>query len=143
MSPTETTAGDTTAGKPTARGRLGLWALCALLPVLGLAYQVAAKETALALDHTHFGLDWFADLFHQPWAAVLIAFEIASFAAWMTVLARMRLSAAFPLTALGYVLIIGVSWAVFHEPASAPQVVGGAVILAGVWLIGRGEQDAA
>jgi multidrug transporter EmrE-like cation transporter len=60
----------------------------------------------------------------------------------MTVLARMRLSAAFPLTALGYVLIIGVSWAVFHEPASIPQVVGGGVILAGVWLIGRGEQDA-
>lgn len=134
---------DTTAGKPAMRGRIGLWALCALLPVLGLGYQVAAKETAQALAHTHFGLDWFVDLFHQPWAAVLIAFELASFAAWMTVLARMRLSAAFPLTALGYVLVIGVSWAVFHEPASVPQVAGGAVILAGVWLIGRGESGVA
>jgi multidrug transporter EmrE-like cation transporter len=133
---------ETRAGKPASRGRLGLWALCALLPVLGLGYQVAAKETAMALAHTDFGLEWFVDLIRQPWAAVLIALEIASFAAWMTVLARMRLSAAFPLTALGYVLIIGVSWVAFHEPASAPQVVGGGVILTGVWLISRGELDA-
>ena len=134
---------DTTADKPRARGRLGLWALCALLPVLGLGYQVAAKETALALAQTDFGFDWFADLFRQPWLAVLVALELASFAAWMTVLANMRLSAAFPLTALGYVLIIGVSWGVYHEPASAAQIVGGAVILAGVWLIGHGERQAA
>ncbi len=134
---------DTTAGKPRTRGRLGLWALCALLPVLGLGYQVAAKETALALAQTDFGFDWFADLFRQPWLAVLVALELASFAAWMTVLANMRLSAAFPLTALGYVLIIGVSWGVYHEPASAAQIVGGAVILAGVWLIGHGERQAA
>lgn len=131
----------TAADKPVSRRRLGLWALCALLPVLGLGYQVAAKETAMALAGTPFGFDWFTGLLRQPWAAALVAFELASFAAWMTVLARMRLSAAFPLTALGYVLIIGVSWAVFHEPASAPQVIGGGVILAGVWLIGRGETD--
>jgi multidrug transporter EmrE-like cation transporter len=131
----------TTAGERAPRRRAGLWALCALLPILGLGYQVAAKETALALAQTSFSIDWFTHLFRQPWAAVLIAFELASFAAWMTVLARMRLSAAFPLTALGYVLIIGVSWAVFHEPASVPQIVGGAVILAGVWLIGRGETE--
>lgn len=125
------------------RGRLGLWALCALLPILGLGFQVAAKETALRLSNTEFGLDWFGELVRQPWAGVLIAFEIASFAAWMTVLSRMRLSAAFPLTALGYVLIIGVSWTIFHEAASAPQVFGGAVILVGVWMIGRAEPRAA
>ena len=136
MSPVETTA-----AKPASRGRLGLWALCALLPVLGVGYQVAAKETALALAGTPFGFDWFTALVRQPWAAALVAFELASFAAWMTVLARMRLSAAFPLTALGYVLIIGASWAVFREPASLPQVIGGGVILAGLWLIGRGETD--
>jgi multidrug transporter EmrE-like cation transporter len=128
------------AAKAARRGRLGLWTLCALLPVLGLGYQVAAKETAQALSHTLFSFEWFAELLRQPWAAALLAFEIASFAAWMTVLARMRLSAAFPLTALGYVLIIGVSWAVFHEPASVAQVVGGGVILAGVWLIGRSDR---
>lgn len=129
-------------GKTPRRGQVGLWALCGALPVLGLGFQVAAKETAQALKHTAFGLEWFSQLFHQPWAAVLLVLEIASFAAWMSVLARMRLSAAFPLTALGYVLIIGVSWTVFHEPANVLQVVGGAVILAGVWLIGRGDPAA-
>lgn len=130
---------DPTVGKAPPRSRMGLWALCGLLPVLGLGFQVAAKETAQTLKHTPFGLAWLLQLFHQPWAAALLVLEIASFAAWMTVLARMRLSATFPLTALGYVLIVGVSWTVFHEPANALQVVGGAIILAGVWLIGRGD----
>lgn len=124
------------------RSRAGLLALCGILPVLGVGYQIAAKETAQALKHTAFGLEWLSQLFHQPWAAVLLVLEVASFAAWMSVLARMRLSAAFPLTALGYVLIIGVSWTVFHEPANLLQVIGGAIILAGVWLIGRGDPAA-
>lgn len=120
-------------------GKVGLWAICGLLPMLGLGFQVAAKETAETLKHTAFGLDWLVLLFQQPWAAALLCLEIASFAAWMYVLSKMRLSAAFPLTALGYVLIIGFSWTVFDEPATVLQIVGGGVIMAGVWLIGSGD----
>ena len=135
----------TDAGTPSKvawGGKAGLWAICGLLPVLGLGFQVAAKETAQALKHTAFGFDWLLLLLRQPWAAALLGLEIASFAAWMFVLSRMRLSAAFPLTALGYVLIIGVSWTVFDEPVTGLQIVGGAVIMAGVWLIGRGDPQA-
>ena len=127
------------AAAGAVRRKLGLWALCGLLPVLGLGFQVAAKQTALALAQTAFGPEWFAGLVQQPWAGALLVLEVASFATWMTVLARMRLSAAFPLTALGYVLIIGVSWTVYHEPANPLQAVGGAIILAGVWMIGRSD----
>ncbi len=78
------------------------------------------------------------------WAQAMLALEIASFAAWMTALSEMKLSAAFPMSAVSYVLIIVAGWTLFHEPANAAQVVGGGVILFGIWLIGRSEpEDAA
>ena len=130
----------TEVGGPGARRRrISLWALCGVLPMLSLGYQIAAKETAKALAHTPFGLDWVAMLVRSPWAQALLVLEIASFAAWMTALSVMKLSAAFPISAVSYVLIIVAGWTLFHEPASVFQVLGGATILAGVWLIGRSE----
>jgi len=126
--------------RPASR-RLVLWALCGAMPILGLGYQIAAKTTAVALSTTAFGPEWFAKLFSLPSTWMLLGLEALSFAAWMTVLAEMSLSAAFPMTALGYVLIIGAGWALFHEHASVMQLVGGAAILAGIWTIGRAEAE--
>ncbi|MBT9470834.1 MAG: transporter [Phenylobacterium sp.] len=129
-------------GGPTiARKRLALVCLCVALPVLSLGYQIAAKQTALDLSEVPFGWVWFARLVHLHWAWALLAFEIASFAAWMTALSEMKLSAAFPMSAIGYVLIILTSWVMYREPASAAQVAGGAMILAGIWQIGRATPD--
>ncbi|MBW8813111.1 MAG: EamA family transporter [Caulobacterales bacterium] len=127
----------TAAGGRGSRRRLALWALCAAMPILGLAYQVAAKETALAMAPTRFGLEWFGLLFRQPWAQAMLALEVCAFAAWMTVLSEMKLSAAFPLTVIGYVLVVATSWLVFHERADLMQIMGGVIILAGIWLMGR------
>ena len=46
------------------------------------------------------------------------------------------------MTALGYVLVIAAGWSLFHEPASLMQALGGAAILAGIWLIADGEAGA-
>jgi drug/metabolite transporter (DMT)-like permease len=123
----------------SGRRRAALWALCGLLPFLTLAYQISAKEASKALAGTPFGPEWLGILAHNPWAQALVGFEIVSFAAWMVVLAEMKLSAAFSLSALSYILVILASWTVFHEPADLMQVVGGAAILAGVWMIGRDD----
>ena len=128
----------TETGKPSAAGRR--WALYALwlaLPVLGLAYQIAAKQTAQALGVSTFGVAWLLQAATQPWTWVLIAIDTASFVAWMMVLAEMKLSTAVPLSAVGYVLIVGAGWLLYHEPADLLQVVGGALILIGAWLIAR------
>lgn len=123
----------------SGRRRAALWALCGLLPFLTLAYQVAAKEAAKGLAGTPFGAAWVAVLVHNPWAQALLAFEIVSFGAWMIVLAEMKLGAAFSISALSYILVILASWIVFREPADVMQVLGGAAILAGVWMIGRDD----
>lgn len=121
------------------RRRLALWALCGVLPLLTLAYQVCAKQAARGLAATPFGGAWFGVLVHSHWAQALLGFELVSFVAWMVVLAEMKLSAAFSLSALSYILVIVASWTVFHEPADFMQVLGGATILGGVWMIGRDD----
>ena len=130
-------------GEPPSAGRrrLALWALCCALPLLSVSYQVVAKETAQILAQTPFGLAWIVHLIRLPWAQLLLVIEIASFAAWMTALSQMKLSAAFPMSAVTYVLVIVTSWTLFREPASVLQVIGGTIILAGIWMIGRSEPD--
>ena len=127
--------------KPAGSGRrrLALWALCGVLPFLTLAYQICAKQAARDLAATPFGSAWIGAVLQNHWAQALLGFEIVSFVAWMIVLAEMKLSAAFSLSALSYILVILASWTVFHEPADLMQVLGGAAILGGVWMIGADD----
>lgn len=129
-------------GSSALRRRVSLWALCGALPVLSVGYQITAKRTAQALSHIPFGWDWLGHLVQLHWAQAMLALEIASFAAWMTALSEMKLSAAFPMSAVSYVLIIAAGWTLFQESVSAAQIAGGAVILAGIWMIGRSESEA-
>ncbi len=130
------------AGAGASRQR-ALWSLWFVLPLLAVAYQVVAKEAACTLASTEFGWTWLAAAVRSPWMQLLVVLEIGSFAAWMLVLEQMKLSAAFSFSAVSYVLVLLASWVVFGENGSVMQVMGSALILAGVWLIGRGgEGDA-
>ncbi|HEY3696463.1 SMR family transporter [Phenylobacterium sp.] len=123
------------------RRRLALGALGGAMPFLTSGYQVAAETSARSLGGQAFGPAWLARLMTLPSTWALLVLEAVSFAVWMLVLSQMKLSAAFALSAVGYVLVILASWLLFHERADLFQVAGGAAILAGVWLIGRpGEQ---
>ena len=124
------------------RRRLAPMVLFAILPLLTLGYQIAAKASATHLAHARFDLAWLASAARLPSVQLLLVLEVASFAAWMTVLSEMPLSAAFPLSAVSYVLIIVASAVVFHEPIGALQIAGSLAILVGVWLIGRGAHQA-
>lgn len=106
------------------------------MPLLGLANQYLAVRTARALAHDPFGPAWFTHAAHTPWVPAWIGLELITLAIWMTVLAELSLSAAFPVTALGYVLVVGLGWTVLGEPVNILEVLGGAAILIGVWLVG-------
>lgn len=127
-----------TAITPAPRRRLAPLILFAILPLLSLGYQIAAKASADHLAGIRFDARWLLAAARLPSVRILLVCEVASFAAWMTVLAEMPLSAAFPLSAVSYVLIIAASVVVFHEPVGLLQVMGSLAILAGVWLIGHG-----
>jgi multidrug transporter EmrE-like cation transporter len=127
---------------PASRRRLAPMVLFAILPLLTLGYQIAAKASAAHLAQMQFDAAWLLAAARLPSVQILLVCEVASFVAWMTVLAEMPLSAAFPLSAVSYVLIIAASAVVFHEPVGLLQVVGSLAILAGVWLIRQGQREA-
>ncbi|MDB5476134.1 MAG: transporter [Phenylobacterium sp.] len=109
------------------------------MPLMALANQYLAVRTAQVLAGRPFGLDWLAAAIRAPWVQAWIGCEIVTLAIWMVVLSNLTLSAAFPMTALGYVLVIGMGWTLFSEPVTLAEIVGGVAILAGVWMLGDGE----
>ena len=48
-------------------------------------------------------------------------------------------SKAFPLSAVSYILILCTGWFIFNEAILPLQLLGGTLILAGVWLIGTAD----
>jgi multidrug transporter EmrE-like cation transporter len=109
------------------------------MPLMALVNQYLAVRTAQALAGQPFGLSWLAAAIRSPWVQGWIGCEIVTLAIWMVVLSNLSLSAAFPMTALGYVLVIGMGWTLFAEPVTLAEIIGGAAILAGVWMLGDGE----
>ena len=104
------------------------------IPVLNTLFQIFIK---LAADGASgHGTSWFSGSLASPWFLAAVAVEIACFLIWMQVLSELDLSKAFPLSALSYVLVLLSSWVYFREQITALQLIGSALILGGVWLIG-------
>ncbi|HEV2531946.1 hypothetical protein [Phenylobacterium sp.] len=109
------------------------------MPLMALVNQYLAERTAHVLLGQPLGLGWLGAAIASPWVQAWIGCEIVTLAIWMVVLSNLSLSAAFPMTALGYVLVIGLGWTLLGEPVTLAEIIGGAAILAGVWLLGEGE----
>jgi drug/metabolite transporter (DMT)-like permease len=57
---------------------------------------------------------------------------------WLVVLSRVRLSTAYPMVSLGYVVTVFLAWRMFGEPVKIVTIVGCFAIILGVFLISRG-----
>lgn len=122
--------------RPTRLARAARPMVWVAMPLLGVANQYCAERVAHGLGERPFGLGWLAAVTGLPWMWAWAGLELLTLVTWMIVLAELSLSAAFPMTAIGYVLVMGLGWTVFHEPLSLLQVLGGGAILGGVWLLG-------
>lgn len=129
---------------PDAGRRFGVrrnwasWLVWIALPVLALVYQLAALHTARTLGSGRIDWDALWAVARLPWAQLMIASDVASFVVWIAILARFKLSAAFPMSAASYVLIVGASWLRDGQSVSVLQIVGSAAILGGILLIACG-----
>jgi multidrug transporter EmrE-like cation transporter len=106
---------------------------------LDTATQLAFKAASGPLEGTPFGLHFLELALATPAFWVTILCYIGTFIFWMAVLARMDLNRAFPLTALTYVTVPLFALAFFGEHLPLLRLVGIAVIIAGVVLIGWEE----
>jgi multidrug transporter EmrE-like cation transporter len=109
------------------------------VPVLNTLFQIFTKLGATQLGNVE-GTTWLEDALTSHWILAAVVVEIVCFFIWMTVLAELDLSRAFPLSGISYVLIIATGWFAFGEPIVGLQIVGSGLILAGVWLIAGAAQ---
>lgn len=103
------------------------------IPLLNALSQIFIKLAAQQVSGA--GWTWLQQTVTSPWMIAAIVVEGLCFVIWMQVLTELELSKAFPLTAFSYILILAASWTFFGEPISPLQLIGSALILAGVWLI--------
>ncbi len=111
------------------------------LPVLSALFQASAKMLAAEMRHTPFSWSWLVQATHSPWAVVVLMSELLSFVLWLNVLTNVPLSKAFPITAVAYIAIELMGWVLFKEPVMPLQIIGSALILAGVWLISIASEE--
>ena len=111
------------------------------LPVLSALFQASTKMLATEMLHTPFGWSWLAQATHSPWAISVLLSEVLSFVLWLNVLTHVPLSEAFPITAVAYIAIELMSWTLFNEPVMPLQIIGSALILAGVWFVNIGSKS--
>ncbi len=111
------------------------------LPLLSAVFQASAKMLAAETRHTPFSWSWLVQATHSPWAVVVLLSELLSFVLWLNVLTHVPLSKAFPITAVAYIAIELMSWTLFKEPVMPLQIIGSALILAGVWFISLASEE--
>jgi len=93
------------------------------------------KIGAVSLDQLLFS---FTKIFSTPFVLLGLLSYILSVAMYMVVLSKVDVSYAYPLMmGVGYILIVLFSWQIFGEPFSFFKWMGIALILAGVFLLGK------
>ncbi|MCZ6681225.1 MAG: EamA family transporter [Candidatus Poribacteria bacterium] len=58
---------------------------------------------------------------------------------WLVILSRVKLSVAYPMISLGYVLSILFAWLLFKEQVPRARVIGAITICVGVYLIASSD----
>ncbi len=105
---------------------LGFETLCQI------SLKFAGRETG-AFD---FSIAAFRHALSTPWLWVAIGCYVGAFLAWMTILRKTTLAAAFTMSAIVFVAVMFASYLVFGEHLSWLQLLGAAIIVAGILAIG-------
>jgi multidrug transporter EmrE-like cation transporter len=120
---------------------MAFYSLWVGLPVLSALFQASTKMLAAEMRHTPFSWSWLVQATQSPWAVAVLLSELLSFVLWLNVLTNVPLSKAFPITSVAYIAIELMSWTLFKEPIMPLQIIGSALILAGVWFISVASKE--
>lgn len=119
-----------TGGTPHPR----LYTIWGLLLAFDVIIQVTMKIAGDQLGRIPFGLDWAAAAFSSPMVWISLVGYVITFILWLAILHASPLSAAFPATALVYVLVPVAGWLYLGEDFTLGQAAGIALIIAGVMV---------
>ena len=81
---------------------------------------------------------FYLQLVLRPWILTTVVAAFLAFLCWATALQHFELSYAYPYMGASFVLVLWLSFMLFHEPLTVPKVAGTLLIVAGIALGSRG-----
>ena len=135
---------DPTEGKP-GRGRtatlldqkLMAFAFLLIAVLLSASGELLLKHGMSQVGVFTFELPMLVRIFLMPQIVLGFALVFGGAIFWLAVISRVDLSFAYPMLALGYIIVVFASWLFFQEPLNAAKLVGVAVICSGVVILAR------
>lgn len=118
------------------RRLIALLAAWAVLLIAETLSQVALKMAGAKIGAFELDRSSILAATSTPWLWLALACYVVQFFVWMTILEKSALSAAFPASAIVFVAIMVSSWAIFGEAMGWEKLLGSAVIVAGILLLG-------
>jgi drug/metabolite transporter (DMT)-like permease len=123
------------------RSLLGLAWL--VLVGIELLTQLSLKFAGRVTGAFDFSARAFSMAVHTGWIWIAAVSYVAGFFTWMLILDRMRLSRAYPMSAMVFVAMMIVSRLVLHETIGTVQGVGALLIVAGILQLGGAQSHPA
>jgi multidrug transporter EmrE-like cation transporter len=105
------------------------------MAVIGQLLMKTGLNQLGAIDRINLAV--FFKMIFQPLVFGGIVSYGVGFIAYLFALTKLDQSFAYPMFALGYVIVPVFNWLVFHEPFSALRLIGIFLVLGGVTLISR------
>jgi len=96
----------------------------------------AIGTVAMGSGHSLLAAGWGAAT--QPWILLGLCCYFVSAGLWVLALTRVDVTVAYPMLSMGYVIAALLAWQFFGEALTGPRVLGIAIILIGVVVLGRG-----
>ena len=104
--------------------------------------QVCFKLTANHALPPEANLAWVLRVASSPWVYAAIACYVGAFITWMALLEHAPIGPAFAASHLEVVSVLALSVVIFNERISAAQLIGSALIIAGIVCLAISETDA-
>ena len=104
--------------------------------LLGVAGQLLLKEGVSQAGPLGLNFGLILVIFRPVVFSGFVLYGLSSIL-WLLVLSKVQLSIAYPMLAIGYILIVFASWIFLKEPLTAFKIIGSLVIGFGVFLISR------
>jgi multidrug transporter EmrE-like cation transporter len=112
-------------------------ALLLVAVLLSATGELLLKHGMTQLGVFSFEVEMLVRIFTTPQILLGFALVFGGAIFWLAVISRVDLSFAYPMLALGYVLVVFASWLFLHEPLSAVKLLGVAVICTGVIILAQ------
>ena len=103
--------------------------------------QIALKSAGKDTGAFDFSAQAIVTALSSPWLWTAVCSYLGGFLAWMLILRRSRLSAAFPTSAIVFIAVMLASWLVFAESIRWTQALGAGVIVLGIVLLGSDADE--